>query len=299
MIKITQASILAVLAFALTSCSEDIKDSLNSEFVSIPDEQFESKLIALGIDSDGRINQQLLKSDAEGVASLDISSENSSDEINSINGIEAFINLKKLIATGNRISEVDLSKNIELDTLNLSGNDITSIDVSKNINLIMLDLKVNDLTAIDGLEQVTKLKWLNLSFNYLTAFTTANASIEHVLASHNELANFNANSLPNLKTLYLLTNHLSALDLSGNASLESLNVGDNRLTTLELGNNQVLNYLSCFSNELTSLDVSKYPRLSYLSANRNPELNCIKIDSDQNIGNIKLSDYQELNVNCE
>ena len=46
---------------------------------------------------------------------LNLSSESIHDEIYDLKGIEGFVNLKRLYASGNRLSEVDLSKNILLE----------------------------------------------------------------------------------------------------------------------------------------------------------------------------------------
>jgi len=282
------------------SCSDDTNnfEPTESEYIEIPDIQFETKLINYGIDTDGVINQKLLKSDAASVDYLNLTSQSSLDEISDLTGIEGFVKLKSLYAVGNKLSTVDLSKNKLLDTLNLEGNNLTTIDLSNNSKLLMLDLKVNDLTSISGLSAATNLKWLNLSFNLFEDYTIENPSLVNILMSHNELVSFDTSNAINLESIYIITNKITELDLSANILLEVMDVGNNKLTDINFGQKDKLSYLSCFSNYLTELDVSNFEKLSYLSPNRNPNLLCVKIKSGQTIPTLKLSDYQQISANC-
>ncbi|MGX1930139.1 leucine-rich repeat domain-containing protein [Flagellimonas sp. 2504JD4-2] len=290
---------LALFALMAACSNDNDTNRIDPETeIYVPDAQFESKLISLGIDTDGIVNEKVLKSDAAQVEYLDISTQITSEEIHDLTGIEGFPNLKRLFAIGNRLSEIDLSNNVLLDTLDLSGNDLSAIDLSKNKALVRLDLKVNDLTELNGLSAATNLKWLNLSFNYFEAYTIENPSLVNFLMSHNDLTTFDATAAVNLESIFIPTNQMTTLDLTQNKLLETIDVGDNKLNQIDFGEKQHLQYLSCFSNVLTSLDVSNFGALDYLSANRNPDLLCIQIDSGQSIPTLKLSDYQQTNEAC-
>tara|TARA_B100000809_G_scaffold110921_2_gene109499 strand:+ start:33048 stop:33290 length:243 start_codon:yes stop_codon:yes gene_type:complete len=66
---------LIILSILVISCSKE--DELTSEekrYITIPDIQFETKLINKGIDTDGIINQKILKTDALAMDYLDVSS---------------------------------------------------------------------------------------------------------------------------------------------------------------------------------------------------------------------------------
>ncbi|MEX0363399.1 MAG: hypothetical protein AB3N10_20670 [Allomuricauda sp.] len=198
---------LALLAL-LSACSND-DDTNNIDpatEIHIPDAQFESKLISLGIDSDGVVNERVLKSDAALVEYLDVSSQTEAEEIHDLTGIEGFPKLKRLFALGNRLSTIDLSQNVLLDTLDLSGNDLTVIDLSQNKALIKLDLKVNDLEEVTGLLAATSLQWLNLSFNNFKEFTFENPGVVNLLISHNDLVSVDVSAATQLESLYMPTN---------------------------------------------------------------------------------------------
>ncbi|MCL6265991.1 leucine-rich repeat domain-containing protein [Flagellimonas myxillae] len=284
--------------FISCSDSEDADNFDASLYLKVPDAQFEAKLIALGIDSEGKLDSKVLKADVENVAELEISSASTSEEIHDLTGIEGFTKLKKLVAIGNRLSTIDLTHNTLLDTLDLSGNDLSSIDLSKNKDLLMVDLKVNDLSSISGLSNAVNLKWLNLSFNFFEEFTIENPTLANILMSHNELVSIDTSQASGLESLYLVTNQITDLDLSANTILETVDVGDNKLTQINFGSKANLIYLSCFSNLLENLDVSGFDKLDYLSANRNPDLHCIQVETGQDIPTLKLSDYQQVNANC-
>ena len=292
--------ILIVAAGLFVSCSseDETPEPLTDLQLAIPDAQFEAKLISLGIDSDNEINQRILKADAEEVLSLNLYSQNANDKISDLTGIEGFVNLKNLYAGRNNLVSIDLSANTLLDSLSLEANIISSIDVSNNTNLLWVDLKSNDITSISGLSEATQLRWLALSFNLLEEFSIHNESLVNLLISDNLLTSFDVSGAVNLESILIKTNQLPAIDLSSNIKLQVLVSSDNKLETLDLSNNINLRYLWSSSNLYSSLDVSSLENLIDLRVTRNPNLFCIKILGGQNIPTVQISDYQELNTNC-
>nr|WP_297788719.1 hypothetical protein [uncultured Allomuricauda sp.] len=286
--------------FLIGSCSDDNgNDNVpNNQYLLIPDNHFEQMLIDQGIDTDGAINGQMLREDAEQVQRLDLNLANHFGEIEDLTGIEGFTNITFLSAAGQNLEDIDLGSNTKLDTLYLQNNYLTSLDLSKNTNLIVIDVLVNELTAITGLEQATQLKELNLSYNYFEDFSLTNASIEHLLMSDNELTSFDSSGAPQLKSILLTTNQLGSVDFSSNPSLETVVISNNALQNISLEDNPNLMYFYASSNGLTNLDVSQNTELIDLRVDRNPDLSCIKIHSGQEIPTVSLSEYQELNELC-
>ncbi|WP_020527770.1 hypothetical protein [Flexithrix dorotheae] len=290
--------LLTTLCF-LFSCSNDIENNSDSnKYLKIQDASFEAILINKGIDSDSTINQQMLRVEAEAVVELDLGTLEHG-AINDLSGIEGFSNLKKLIANQHDIEQIDLSSNILLDTVYLAGNYISKIDVSKNTNLELLDLGANELTAISGLSELIKLKDLDLSFNYFEEINIDNQSLEILHMSNNDLISMDFSAALNLTNILLTSNKLTSLDISSNKKLETLLVSDNQLQFINLAENNDLTYLYITSNLLTSLDVSNNLNLIDLKVDRNPHLNCIKIESGQIIPSLSISDYQEVNDSCQ
>lgn len=295
-------ALISILSlFLIGSCSDDNgNDTLpNNQYLLIPDSHFEQILIDQGIDTDGIVNGQMLREDAEQVQRLDLNLNSHFAEIEDLTGIEGFVNITYLSAAGQNLADIDVSSNTKLDTLYLQNNYLTTLDLSKNTDLILVHALVNELTEIVGLEQATQLKELNLSYNYFEDFSIANASMEHLLMSDNLLTSFDASGAPNLKSILLTTNQLNSMDLSSNPLLETLVISNNTLQQISLENNASLMYFYASSNALTRLDVSQNTALIDLRVDRNPDLSCIKIQDGQEIPTVSLSEYQALNEDCE
>lgn len=287
--------------FLIISCSDSNSDSnpISDNYLEIPDPNFETLLIEQGIDSDGIVNQQMLKADAAKIHKLDLNLTSNFGDIEDLTGIEGFVNITYLSAAGQKLETVDLSQNTKLDTLLLQNNYLTSIDVGNNPNLILVDVLSNELTTITGLAETIGLKKLNVSWNNLEDFSIINGSLETLHISKNFLRSFDVTGAPNLKNILLTTNALTSVDLSANTALETLLISDNNLQHISLENNTKLAYVYASSNSLTQLDVSHNPELVDLRVDRNPDLNCIKIASGQEIPTVSLSEHQELNTVCE
>ncbi|GAB4509071.1 MAG: hypothetical protein Tsb004_09060 [Allomuricauda sp.] len=298
--RVCFALIFIATLFFIGSCSDDNSSDglVNDQYLLIPDNHFEQLLVDQRIDTDGAINGQMLREDAEKVQRLDLNRDSHFGEIEDLTGIEGFTNITFLSAVGQNLENIDLSSNIQLDTLYLQNNYLTSLDLSRNTNLIMVNALVNELTSISGLEQATQLKELNLSYNYFEDFTINNASIEHLLMSDNLLTYFDSTEAPNLKSILLTTNKLTSVDLSSNPLMETVIISNNALQHINLENNPNLRHFYASSNVLTNLDVSQNTALMDLRVDRNPDLHCIKIESGQDIPTVSLSEHQELNEVC-
>ncbi|MCR4032587.1 MULTISPECIES: T9SS type A sorting domain-containing protein [Flavobacterium] len=119
-------------------------NTLCNAFVSIPDANFENKLIALGIDLDGK-NGRVLTSNIASVTTLDVSASS----ISNLTGIEGFVSLKQLNISSNNLKAVDLNKNVSLTTLNAKSNQLLNLDLSKNTALIEVDCSANNLFSLN------------------------------------------------------------------------------------------------------------------------------------------------------
>lgn len=289
--------ILALLLFTACAKDEEHMKSANGTYINIPDNYFEEILIERGIDSDGVINQQILKTDAEKINRLDLNLSAHFGYIVDLTGIEGFVNITLLSASGHNIENIDLSYNTKLDSLFLHGNLLSSIDLSNNPNLILVDIQANELSSITGLSNATNLKDLDLSWNYLEEFSIHNESLEVLHISHNNLKSLDTDKLINLQHVFIPFNKLETVDFSASILLETLLISANKLQHIDLDNNTSLTHLYIVDNSLTSLDISNNHELADLRVNRNPELTCIKIQNSQNPYVMK-SDYQNLSSIC-
>lgn len=115
-----------------------------SGFAQIPDQNFEQKLIDLGIDTDG-LNGKISVANISAITSLDLSNSNIKD----LSGIENFTALTYLDCSNNQLTSLDVSKNLALETLNASKNQLTTLDFSKNSKLKIVYVVNNPLISLN------------------------------------------------------------------------------------------------------------------------------------------------------
>ena len=87
--------------------------------------------------------------------------------INSLNGIEFFIELTHLFCDYNQLTELDVSKNTALTDLRCECNQLTELDVSRNTVLTLLYCNGNQLTELD-ISKNTALNLFTCGDNQLT-----------------------------------------------------------------------------------------------------------------------------------
>ncbi len=170
--------------------------SLSTSFVTaqttaVPDDNFESRLIALGYDS-GPLDNLVLTSTISGVLNLDLDNQS----ISNLTGIEAFSSLQTLTCFNNSISgSLDLSMLTNLTSLTLWQNNLTSLNVSGLTNLTYLDCDQNQLTSLN----VSTL-----------------ISLQDFYCNTNNLSSINVSGLTNLRDFQCTANPLlSSVDVRG------------------------------------------------------------------------------------
>lgn len=262
--------------------------------VTIADANFKSGLIIAGVDtnSDGIIQV------SEALARTELNINNSN--IQSVAGIESFVNLESLSLTNNLIETIDVSKLMKLKQLNLEGNKLSSLDVAALINLTDLSCSRNTLTAINVLN-LSKLTVLKCENNTLTDIKINGLSgLKNVYCRYNNLSAINLSGLSSLEVL--ATDHnpsLTSLDLSALSNLQVLDIGDCNFSSIDLNNNINLTQLYCSHNQLYYLDVTKLSKLdtlwmrgnqmSSINLTGNPMLNSFMCDNTGENSAVKLS----------
>lgn len=123
-----------------TNFSEDC----GYDFVYIPDDAFEQRLLDLGYDS-GDLNDYVSKSAIDTIISIDVSNLS----INDLTGIEHFTDLKKLYCGENNLVSLDVSQNLNLTNLYCNENLLTTLDLSQNNQLKILLCNKNDLQELN------------------------------------------------------------------------------------------------------------------------------------------------------
>ncbi|TBN04849.1 T9SS type A sorting domain-containing protein [Hyunsoonleella flava] len=256
-------------------------DCENNRYTAIPDDNFEQALIDLGLDN-GPLDNQVLTSNIEYLTSLNVSGEN----IESLEGIKAFLSLIELDCSNNYLDELDVSGMVNLEELfcgsnyfltnnpaNVNGllnttgttnltklfcsdNSLSDIDVSINANLEILDCSNNEIVTLDisGNNSLIEVNCDNNQISNFVSYAVDNSTLTNLSCNNNELSTLLVNRCLALRNLNCRTNVLTLLDISANAVLEVLDFSDNELADLNLSANTNLIALSGSQNELTEID---------------------------------------------
>ena len=166
--------------------------------------------------------------------------------------------LKTLDCTNNMISLLDVSWNTGMEELNCSHNGLTTLDVSRNTALKVLDCSSNALGTID---------------------VSHNTALISLSCSENGLSQIDVSRNTALKSLDCCINQLTRLDVSRNTALTDLNCFANELRSIDVSRNTVLTRLICSGNKLTALDIRPHTALEELNCQQNK---IIQLDLSQN-----------------
>lgn len=261
-----------------------------AQTTAIPDTTFEQILIALGVDSDGLVNGQILDSDALGVTALSFSTSSSlPSNISDLTGIQAFVNLDTLMCSGHNLTSLDLSSNVNLKQLGCEYNNLSSLDVSNCLALESLSCGENQLTSINVTNN-TALRWLECRGNSLTSLDVSNnPNLEFLDCNNNNISTINVSNNPLIYTLAFNNNNISSLDISSCIGLTGLNCYNNNLSSLDLSNNLDLRVIYGSNNNLTNIDLTNNIKLENFYLNNN-NLTSLDVSNNPNIEDFGCSE---------
>jgi Leucine-rich repeat (LRR) protein len=189
--------------------------------IEIGDEKFKRYLVE-NFDADG--DGEISTGEAETVTVMDCSGK----EIESLAGLEHFVNLDVLNCNSNLLTKIDLSKNLLLTTFTCDSNKIDSLGVSENTGIKVLSCKSNVLTKLD---------------------VSGNLGLTDLDCGSNLLVNVDISKNVLLKTFTCPENELTVLDISKNVALTALICANNNLTALDVSKNVSLAKLDCRNNK--------------------------------------------------
>tara|TARA_R110002012_G_scaffold70712_1_gene181985 strand:- start:114225 stop:115442 length:1218 start_codon:yes stop_codon:yes gene_type:complete len=282
-----------------------------AQIVNIPDANFKNTLVntnCVDIDGNGSGDVDVDTNDdgeiqvSEALAVLNLHVESRS--IGSLEGIQSFANLEHLFGGSNFIGSLDISQNLNLQTLSFYYNNLTSLDVSHNVSLAHLDITQNPITTINlnNLQNLLRLIIVNVPLENLDLSENINLeliyarnnsfpnidlsnniNLEYLECTDNQLTNLDVTHNTNLTHLLFFNNNLTELDLSQNLALQSLHLTNNNITDLDLSHNNNLTYLYAIGNKLESLNMKNgnNHNVSQCVTSENPNLLCIQVDDTE------------------
>jgi Leucine-rich repeat (LRR) protein len=240
-------------------------------YTIINDSNFENKLIALGIDTDGK-NGFVANSSIEKITQLDVSNSSIAD----LKGIEGFKSLTQLNCSNNALTSLNLNKNTTLTKIECQSNQITALEIDKCISLSHLNAGSNKLKSSFSTYYLKALTWLSVSNNEITSLNLyQNSELETLLCNNNKLTSLSTWQIDKLKEINCSNNQITYLDISNLVNLVSLNISGNKIGNTDFSANTALTSLDISGNNFTKLVLSKNKALIKLncSTNKIVELN--------------------------
>ena len=231
-------------------------DAESNYYTSVPDSDFEAVLIHYGIDD--VLDHKFITKNAYYITAL-------STDVNGLKpvdltGIEVFKALKTLQSIGGKLTTVDLSQNLNLESLTTRGA-LDTLDVSN----------------------LTKLKTLVCDHSELTHLNLKGAvNLESLVCSYNNLETLDVSDNTKLTYLTCLNNQLTALDVTNNTLLETLGCYDNAIEYIDLSPLTTLYEFAAQRNNLKYVNIrnGNNKSMSDFYVRDNPNLTCIQVDDE-------------------
>lgn len=221
-----------------------VKQSGKDVLASIKDKTLKTVLMAADTDGDGKISLE------EAAALKSVEYEGTGEDgstIMSLEGLEFFTGLEKIVLPNNNFLELDLSGRTAL----------TDVDVSDNEEITSINLK-----GCSALKTVRAALDKSLESIDLQGCT----SLVSCVAYGTKLKAIDVSACTLLESLIVYASSLSSLDVSACTALTNLNAGCSTLASVKLPANSVITTLSLSeSSKLSSLDLSVLPGLKSLS----------------------------------
>lgn len=208
---------------------------------NFPDENFRNYIIDKEkyVTGDNKNNGWLDEEEAAQITQISLIDKG----IKSFKGIEYLTSLTYLSCEDNKISELDLRNNKELETL-YCGNNYLVYAYSSGEHISALKL--------NGLD---KLKLLYCNNNKLTCLDVSGCTaLESLYCSGNNIASLDVSNLASLKKLEINANNMKDLNVSGCTALDIIWAANNKLTSLDVSSNEQLTSLDCQFNSITHID---------------------------------------------
>ena len=264
-----------------------------------------NKFLIDHFDTDG--NKEISEDEAAAITEIEVCT----DDIYSMDGLEHFVNLTKLTCMGSFseeygeninygiLSELDISKNTQLEFLSCGYNQLESLDVSNNKKLKILRLQWNNVTSID-VSNNTLLEELVCRYCRITTpldFSSNPKLIEidcQGSVGYNRFKSINVSQCPALLVINCNSVGLDTLDVSHNPHLEWLGCVGSGFTTLDLSANHHLKFFGAELNSLSELDLTQNPEMEYLYIKDSPKLHSVYLKTGQIIPHIFKDDHTQI-----
>ncbi|MCL7754316.1 T9SS type A sorting domain-containing protein [Polaribacter sp. Z022] len=256
--------------------------TFSQSVVNIPDSNFKNYLLehsSINTNNDSEIQISEAQS-FTGKIDIKGSGKLESQKVKDLTGLEAFTTLTAIDCSFNGLTQIDVSKNIELIDLHCHNNELSSIDVTKNINLEELECFNNKITSLDVTKNVELVK-LWCTNNLLTNIdVTQNTRLRLFEIEENQFTSLDVTKNIQLTTLVISRNNFTSIDISNNTQLLTFYARANDLKSIDISKNFKLDDIVLVGNDLSFLDMSKHSNTTRLLAYANANLTCVKVEDE-------------------
>ncbi|CAL2108265.1 conserved exported hypothetical protein [Tenacibaculum sp. 190524A02b] len=254
----------------------------NDNIVNIPDANFKTYLVnntSININGDSEI--QVYEANNYR-SSISIEDKNITD----LTGIEAFINLKDLFCSKNKLTSLDLSQNINLSRLHCINNQLNELDITNNTKLKELFCYGNKYTSIDISNNSLLQKLICGSSELFTSIDISNnTALKEFSCQNSNVSALDLSKNVNLTRVAISNNPITSIDVTSNTVLKELSFSNTNIANLNLSNNKELTELYCQQTKLTSLDLSANTKLEKVWCSYNA-LNNLNINGLVNLNEL-------------
>ena len=265
--------------------------------INIPDANFKAYCVA---NFDTNNDREISYAEALSVNKINVHT----DDIFSLSGIEFFSNLQRLRCSGSsyqyvqeygryigegKLTELDISNNVLLVSLDVVCNRLSSLDVSRNQLLKTLFCSFNSIYNLD-VRNNTQLNSLDCMYNQIKVIDVSNnIKLIDFNCGENKIKDIDVSNNTQLIHLNCSSNQLTSINLSNNLSLTQLSCDYNQLKSITISGNTLLTLLNCGYNQLSSLDISMNNALTQLCCQHN-QLEQLNVCNNTALGTLECND---------
>lgn len=285
---------------------------VNGQTISFSDSNFKNRLIASnssngfakdtfgnGIVVDTNNDSEIQVSEALNVYELYLWSPvlNTTNDLISLDGIQNFVNLKKLNCSGNSISTLNLQGLTNLQYINAAQNDIATININGLVVLQELSIYNNLLTSIN-IDNLTNLTKISIHDNQLSSLVcNNNTSLQDLFCYNNLITTLDFSLTPSIKNISCDNNLLNTLNLGTISQITQLSCANNLLTSLNISNLPILNFLGFSSNQIPSITFPSTNAIFHLDVSNNP-ISTLNLNSLDAINHLNASNTLITSLDC-
>lgn len=262
--------------------------------ILVKDKNFKLELIKLGVDKNG--DKKLQYAEAFSIDSIYIDQKNQQwfEKIGTLNGLDAFKNLRHLTIKNTGIHSLNVNKLSKLEYLDASNNTqyLDEIYVDSCLTLKHLDVSWSQTIRLNLKNNFNLETFVNESSRIRDTLNFVNSPNLKKIVMLRNLARtavlFDKNT--KLQELYMSGYPFNKFDLRGNPNLEIVQCNQcNTIADVDFSKNKNLKFLSMFYNKLDSIDLKNNELLEWVDLSNSEKLKTIDLSNKPKLKHVNIT----------